>query len=1134
MAFLNFPNFLIINSLFTLSIITQCRTNDILGCGGFVKSHVSLDFSKIEIGLYTREGSLKEKTECAPTNGYYFLPLYEKGDYVLRVHPPAGWSFEPSHVDIVVDGETDPCSSSQDINFSFNGFGITGQVITASQKSGPSGVNVQLVNEKGDVRNAVTTAGGEFHFTPVIPGKYVVKASHSKWKLEPSQTVVQVKEGNTVLPVGSLAVRGYDVTGSVHSFGSPISGIYVLLYSKEENPKFRVEGCKTALLQGVPDAPICYSVTDASGEFSFGLVPAGDYKLLALAKSPGQTTVSYNIKPDIVPLNIKHDSLFIRNAFEVTGFNVVGSVLSAPGGSGMAGVRVLMGGEPIATTNKAGQFPMRDLKPGVYTLTFQHEQCEIEATRVQVSAGGVSAVTAAVARWRVCGALAPPSARTVSVHAAPDRPVVATARADNDGKWCTFLPPGTYSARVEVSEQEQREGLQFYPEWRSISVGRGAVTDASFSMVRVSVRGRVRCGARCGHVRVTLRPLAADGSYTAPPRTAELKDEQYVFEEVSPGSVEVSAVSRRVCFHEPRRNVLAAHDAPPLADFEPRGLLLRLSLSHESDVEYESETGERGSLALPAGESTRCLPAADRYTLTPRGCHRMRPASVTVDMTQPGDDAPLVSFLAEAHAATVTVSAPSGVTRCQLLVTVDGATETVNLKPVPRGDDVLFEHTLYLAEGAVAEIVAQSPELVWTVGSGRVRGAGRCQPAALRLRGARAQYVRGRIAPPVSGVTVTLTADNIKLTQITPEDGAYSFGPLDATLQFAVTAHKESYSFGERRPNGDIPAQKLAEIIVELVDDADGTPLEGAVVSASGGQFRRNVVSDAGGRVRLTALGAAQYYVKPNMKEYKFAPPHHIHQLPEGETVKLTFRGTRVAWSAVGRAVTLGGAGAAAALRARPAPASAADTRCAAQEATADSEGHFRIRGLQPGCVYTIELKESAEQLELARAPPPIEVRGADVTGLRLVVYRSTLATDSSVLIRAPADAYRSLRLTLAPQGGGALLTLRPEPPAPLVQLPRLPADNKTYVVTLETPRGEIVREFVSDGVYKHFDLEYKPEVRGGSQEVRGGSMPLLLLLGVVAALVWQRDRLVALVTKAAALRQERAKVEGRQRKKQQ
>ena len=37
--------------LFLTILAKKCYANDILGCGGFVKSHVSLDFSKIEIGL---------------------------------------------------------------------------------------------------------------------------------------------------------------------------------------------------------------------------------------------------------------------------------------------------------------------------------------------------------------------------------------------------------------------------------------------------------------------------------------------------------------------------------------------------------------------------------------------------------------------------------------------------------------------------------------------------------------------------------------------------------------------------------------------------------------------------------------------------------------------------------------------------------------------------------------------------------------------------------------------------------------------------------------------------------------------------------------------------------------------------
>ena len=29
--------------------------------------------------------NLKYSTDCAPTNGYYMIPVYDKGDYILTV-----------------------------------------------------------------------------------------------------------------------------------------------------------------------------------------------------------------------------------------------------------------------------------------------------------------------------------------------------------------------------------------------------------------------------------------------------------------------------------------------------------------------------------------------------------------------------------------------------------------------------------------------------------------------------------------------------------------------------------------------------------------------------------------------------------------------------------------------------------------------------------------------------------------------------------------------------------------------------------------------------------------------------------------------------------------------------------------
>ncbi|XP_045510959.1 nodal modulator 1 [Colias croceus] len=1113
---------------FILSI-SQGQANDILGCGGFVKSHVSLDVSNIEIGLYTKEGSLVEKTECAPTNGYYFLPLYEKGDYILKVHPPAGWSFEPSQVVLSVDGETDQCSRGQDINFSFNGFGITGKVITAGQEEGPSGISVQLVNDKGDVRNTVTTAGGDFNFTPVIPGKYVLKASHGRWKLEPSQATVQVKEGNTVLPLGVLAVKGYDVSGSITSFGSPISGVYVLLYSKEENPKFRVEGCKTALLQGVPDSPICHSITDASGEFSFGLVPAGEYKLVALNKSPGQATVTFNIKPENVAFTVHHDSQYIKNAFEVTGFNIVGTAYASKDGKPVSGARVLLAGEAVATSDATGKFSLSGLKPGNYILGLQHEHCSWDDSTVRVSTQGAHAVTPVAARWRVCGRVSPP--RRLAL--APAQGGVLHVAAGQDGKWCTYLAPGTYTAKVEVTEQEHRDGLQFYPEWQQIVVASSPVSDISFSQLRATVVGRVVC-AECKGTTVTLRNLAADGSYVGEPMYTDVKDGSYTFEQVMPGSVEVSVRSEReaFCWREATHNVAVAAERATVPDFVATGRMLKITSTHDIEVEYTGPSAQ-GTLRVGAGSSVQCVGRGGRYELRPRACHRVLPDRADVLVA---GDMPSVSFRAVAHSSTIRVwSSASG--ELSLLIEKEkpgDASDAVGddpmvipLTPVAADGGYVYEHTLYLAEGEAVRVTPQSSTLLAKPRSSRVLGGGRCEAGAA-FRAAPGTTLAGRLLPPVAAVTVTLAAGDFKLTQVTKEDGLYSFGPLEADKQYTVSAEKESYEFSAPDEHGNIVANKLAEIEVIVVDDADDSPLEGALISVSGGVYRRTVASGVSGVERFGALPPAQYYVKANMKEYRFVPPSHIVDVlppPHQQPQPLVFRGVRVAWSVSGRAVSLGGAAAGALpLRARPPPPTPA------VDATATSTGHFRIRGLLPSIQYTLELKESSAPelagIKLVKGPGPIEVKGKDIEDVQLIVIQPTQITDVTVLVHADIDHYRTLKLTLALETTKQpVYSTKLDPsgfsqgsnPGLMYALPRLAADNKTYVIQIESSLSKLTHSyeepavyFNSDGDVKHFDISFVTKVKSSEQELRASSFIMLPLLGALALAYMHRDKILA------------------------
>lgn len=63
----------------------------------------------------------------------------------------------------------------------------------------------------------------------------------------------------------------------------------------------------------------------------------------------------------------------------------MGSVVSAPG-KGLPGVRVLLDGTPIGTSDAAGKFTLASLHPGVYTVSFQHGKIEFTLVNlVQIS-----------------------------------------------------------------------------------------------------------------------------------------------------------------------------------------------------------------------------------------------------------------------------------------------------------------------------------------------------------------------------------------------------------------------------------------------------------------------------------------------------------------------------------------------------------------------------------------------------------------------------------------------------------------------------------------------------------------------------------------------------------------------------
>lgn len=138
---------------------------------------------------------------------------------------------------------------------------------------------------------------------------------------------------------------------------------------------------------------------------------------------------------------------------------------------------------------------------------------------------------------------------------------------------------------------------------------------------------------------------------------------------------------------------------------------------------------------------------------------------------------------------------------------------------------------------------------------------------------------------------VVESSDSNSIMTETDSDGNYKLSPLDDSKTYKVTASKETYVLIGPDENGNFLAHKLAEIVVQVLDQDDNTPLQGALLSLSGGDsYRSNLQTNEDGKISFHSLSPSEYFLRPMMKEYFFQPASKIIDVKEGATVNVLLK----------------------------------------------------------------------------------------------------------------------------------------------------------------------------------------------------------------------------------------------------
>ncbi|KAA0713171.1 Nodal modulator 1 pM5 protein [Triplophysa tibetana] len=954
-------------------IVVNCADDILVGCGGFVKSDVEINYSLIEIKLYTKQGSLKYQTDCAPFNGYFMIPLYDKGDFVLKIEPPSGWSFEPTTVDLHVDGINDICTKEQDINFLFTGFSVLGTVLSKGHLSGPAGVEVSLrkAGENDVLHTVLTQASGQYTFLKVLPGSYDITASHATWTLEQSSTTVVLLNENA--PASApLIVKGYDVSGEVQSDGEPMRGVNFLLYSPgvtQEVPYYRGE------------------------------------------------RITFDVAPSRMNFKVQHDSLILEPVFRVMGFSVMGRVLNSLNGEGVADAVVMLNNQIKAETKEDGSFRLENMTTGTYTITSQKELMFFEPITVKIAPSTPQLPDIITAGFSVCGQILVSSLPEgvkqlgrykVTLSAQSQDQVLRTIESDSQGAFCFQVKPDDYSVQVSLPEAEVKAGLALQPYSLHVSLVDHPITDLLFTQFIASVSGSVSCLVACADLTVTLQPLSRQGERQNLQLSGSSETLSFTFNNVLPGKYKVAITQEEWCWKHKSVEIDVLDSDVQEVEFRQIGYLLRCTLSHAITLEFfqDGSTPENvGIYNLSKGVNRFCLSKPGVYKVTPRSCHQFEQDYYTYNTSAPS----ILTLTAVRHHMTgviitdkmldVTVTIKSSIEsepalvlgpllsveeqrREQQLLEIaarmkekqergEEQNPPVQEKPEELQKPFHYEFSYWARAGEKITVTPSSKEFLFYPPEVEATITGEnCPGQMVEIAGRAGLFLMGQVSPSLEGVEISIKesgSTTTLITVLTDETGSYSVGPLHSDSQYDIIASKEGFVLTPvEGKTGDFKAFALAGVTFEIKAE-DSVPLSGVLLSLSGANFRSNLLTQDTGLLAFNNLSPGQYYFKPMMKEFRFEPSAQMITVEEGQVLHIPITGFKTAYSCYGTVQSLGGDA-----EQSVAVEAMGQEECSmySEDTITDEEGRFRLRGLLPGCNYNIQLRgEGNEHIE--RALPP-------------------------------------------------------------------------------------------------------------------------------------------------------------------
>lgn len=460
----------------------------------------------------------------------------------------------------------------------------------------------------------------------------------------------------------------------------------------------------------------------------------------------------------------------------------------------------------------------------------------------------------------------------------------------SDGNYCYNVARGKYLIEPVISETEASFGLKFIPKQQTIEVIDDPVLGVDFKQFRADVKGKIKCIEKCDNLVLDLAPLSHD----RPHMKAKVSvDGSFEFDKCLPGNYILTIVRDDWCFQSKTIKFTISDKDVINLGLDQIGFHATITLTHASSFKIKYPSGESHTVELLKAKNVLCLPEKGVYDFIPVGCHLYKKDVFKFDTNNPS----AITLSPTKHLITGSILTEINVTDIKVNIKRQSsdAVDVISLQePLDRKENFYrYTFSVFAQPNSELQLRALSKQLLFRPVNATILVQDDCLENAVEIIGKIGHFLNGSVTPPIKGVNIKvfLKENNLLFAEtVTDETGSFLVGPLEDESNYVVSAKADGYVFTPLKKPGEFHAFKLAEILVEVLNE-DGTPLSGVLLSLSGStDYRKNSVTQANGKLSFTDLGPAQYFLRPMLKEFSFEPPSKMIDIKEGTQVSIKIK----------------------------------------------------------------------------------------------------------------------------------------------------------------------------------------------------------------------------------------------------